>query len=206
MSKSTSGERDFPSITATGLLPGQLQCFWNSQNHIPVLDQSVAGQVGRDASNIMTPSSISLMMTLLDYSNSDCISSFHANVVPGFKSARNGSILSAAENAYATWLTSPHHDRMSVMFAGVGKSRIDSRNVLGGRTLFGVISKPANSTLSCANTNLLGFNVIPLFPHNCSHSTAWWNAAVIESDHMIVSSIHFALFGTSDAISSNLRV
>ena len=50
------------------------------------------------------------------------------NVVPGFKSARNGSILSAAANAYATWLTSPNHDRMSVMFAGVGKSRIDSRN------------------------------------------------------------------------------
>ena len=62
-------------------MPGQLQCFWNSQNPIPVLDQSVARQVGRDASNILTPSSISLMMTLLDYSNSDCISSFHANVV-----------------------------------------------------------------------------------------------------------------------------
>ncbi len=95
---------------------------------------------------------------------------------------------------------------MSVMFAGVGKSRIDSRNFLDGRTLVGVISKPANSTLSYANTNLLGFNVIPLFPHNCSNSTAWWNAAVIESDHKIVSSIHFVLFGTSDAISSNLRV
>ena len=146
------------------------------------------------------------MMTLLDSSNSDCISSFHVNAVPGFKSARNGSILSAAANAYATWLTSPNHDRMSVMFAGVGKSRIDSRNFLDGRTLVGVISKPANSTLSCANTNFLGFNVIPLFPHNYSHSTAWWNAAVIESDHMIVSSIHFVLFGTSDAISSNLRV
>ena len=168
----------------------------------------MARQVGRDASNILTPSSISLMMTLLDSSNSDCISSFHVNVVPGFKSARNGSIRSAVANAYATWLTSPNHDRMSVMFAGVGKSRIDSRNFLDGRTLVGVISKPANSTLSCANTNLLGFNVIPLFPHNsyCSHSTAWWNAAVIESDHMIVSSIHFVLFGTSDAISSNLRV
>ena len=46
------------------------------------------------------------------------------------------------------------------MFAGVGKSRIDSRNFLDGRTLVGVISKPANSTLSCANTNLLGFNVL----------------------------------------------
>ena len=89
------------------------------------------------------------------------------------------------------------------MFAGVGKSRIDSRNFLDGRTLVGDISKTANSTLSCANTNLLGFNVIP---HNCSHSTAWWNAAVIESDYKIVSSIHFVLFGTSDAISSNLRV
>ena len=62
----------------------------------------------------MTPSSISLMMTLLDSSNSDCISSFHVNVVPGFKSARNGSILSAAANAYATWLTSPNHDRSYV--------------------------------------------------------------------------------------------
>ena len=67
-----------------------LQCFWNSQNPIPVLDQSVARQVGRDASNILTPSSISLMVTLLDSSNSDCISSFHVDVVPGFKSAQNG--------------------------------------------------------------------------------------------------------------------
>ena len=176
-------------------MPGQLPCYWNSQNPTPVLDQSVARQVGRDASNILTPSSISLMMTLLGYSNSDCISSFHVNVVPGFKSARNGSTLSAAANAYATWLTSPNHDRISVMFAGVGKSRIDSRNFLDGRTLVGVISKPANSTLSCANTNVLGLNVIPLFPHNCSHSTAWWKSAVIESDHKIVSSIHFVLFG-----------
>ena len=146
------------------------------------------------------------MTTLLDSQNSDCISSFHVNVVPCFKRARNGSIVSAAANAYATWLTSPNHDRMSVMFAVVGKSRRDSRNFRDERTLVGVISKPANSKLSCANTNLLLFNIIPLFPHNCSHSTAWWNAAVVESDHKIVSSIHFVLFGTSDAISSNLRV
>ena len=142
-------------------------------------------------------------MTLLDSLNIDCISSFQVNVVPGF---RNGSVLSAAANAYATWLTSLNHDRMSVMLAGVGKSTIDSRNFLDGRTLVGVISKPANSTLSCANTNLLGFNVIPLFPHKYSHSTAWLNAAAVESDHNIVSSIHFVLFGTSDTISSNLRV
>ena len=118
----------------------------------------MARQVGRDASNILTPSSISMMMTLLDSSNSDCISSFHVNVVPGFKSARNGSILSAAANAYATWLNSQNHDRMSVMFAGVGKSGIDSRNFLDGRALVGVISKPANSMLSCCGTDL-----------------AWWN-------------------------------
>ena len=55
------------------------------------------------------------------------------NVVLGFKSVRNGSILSAAANSYLTWLTSPNHDSMSVMFAGVGKSRIDSRNFLNGR-------------------------------------------------------------------------
>ena len=85
------------------------------------------------------------MMALFDSLNSDCISPFHVNVVPGFKSARNGSILSAAAaNAYATWLTSPNHDHMSVMFAGVGKSRIDSRNFLDGRRLVGVISKPAD--------------------------------------------------------------
>ena len=160
MSKSTSSERDLPSITAAEeLVAGTVTVFWKSQTPIPVLDQSVARQVGCDASNILTPSSISLMMTLLDSSNSDCISSFNMNVVPGFKSARNGSILSAAANAYATWLTSPNHDRMSVMFAGVGKSRIDSRNFLDRRTLVGVISKPANPTLSCANTNLLGFIV-----------------------------------------------
>ena len=74
----------------------------------------MAREVGRDASNILPPSPISLMMTLLDSSTSDCISSFHVNVVPGFKSAQNGSILSAAANAYATWLTSPNHDRTYV--------------------------------------------------------------------------------------------
>ena len=52
---------------------------------------------------------------------------------------------------------------MSVMFAGVGKSRIYSRNFLDGRTLVGVISKPANSTVSCANTNVLGFNLFHCF-------------------------------------------
>ena len=45
--------------------------------------------------------------------------------------------------AYATWFTSPNHDRTSVRFFGVGKSLIARVNFWHGLTESAVISKPA---------------------------------------------------------------
>ena len=148
------------------------QCFWNSQNSMPLLDQSVARQVGLDLSKMGTPSSILLMITDLDSSKSWYSSSVHLKGVPGWRSWRKGSMRSVAAKAYETWLISPNHERTSVMLAGVGKSRIALRYFLHGRTLLGVISKPANSTVSAPNTNLSGFRIILLCPQRSSQSTA----------------------------------
>ena len=59
-----------PSWQQNGLLLGQLQCFWNSQNPTPVFAQSVATHVGFKGSKIGMPSSISLTMTCFDFSKS----------------------------------------------------------------------------------------------------------------------------------------
>ena len=71
---------------------------------MPIFDQSVARHVGRRASKIWTPFSISLMMMFLDSSNKEFMLSSHLNGIPGFSSSRNGSILSAMSNAKDTWL------------------------------------------------------------------------------------------------------
>ena len=42
---------------------------------------------------------------------------------------------------------SPNHEQTLVMVTGVGKSRMASRYFLHGRTMLGVISKPANSSV-----------------------------------------------------------
>ena len=68
---------------------------------------------------------------------------------------------------------SPNHERTSVMLAGVGKSLMALRYFLQGRTLLGVISNPANSTVSAPNTNLSGLRMIPFCPQRSSQSTAW---------------------------------
>ena len=72
---------------------GQWQCFWKSQNPMPVLDQSVARQVGLDLSKIHTPSSISSMITDCDSSNSSLSSLSHLKGVPGLSDWRKGSML-----------------------------------------------------------------------------------------------------------------
>ena len=77
-----------------------------------------------------------------------------------------------AAKACDTWLISPNQERTSVMLVGVGKSRIASRYFLHGRTLVGVISNPANSTVSALNMNLPGLRMMPLRPQRPSHSTA----------------------------------
>ena len=62
---------------------------------MPVLDQSVARHVGLDLSK-WTPSSISLMITDLDVSNSWLSSLFHRKGVPGFSDSQNGNMHSEA--------------------------------------------------------------------------------------------------------------
>ena len=172
---------------------------------MPVFDQSVARHVGFDLSKMRTPSSMSEMIASLDSSNSRLSSSFHRNGVPGFSDSRNGSMRSVAEKAYDTWLTKPNQERMSVMLLGVGKWRIASRYFAHGRTLSGVISNPANSTVSAAKVNLSGLRVMPCLPHMSSQLTAWWKLLVMSSAHSRVSSIHLVLSGMWETISSNLR-
>ena len=50
---------------------------------MPVLDQSVARQVGLDLAKMRTPSSISAIITDLDSSNSSLSSLSHLKGVPG---------------------------------------------------------------------------------------------------------------------------
>ena len=115
---------------------------------MPVLDQSVARQVGLVLSNILTPCSISLTMIPLDSSKSWVFVSSHSNDVPGLRRDLKGSIQSVMLNAYDTWLTSPNQERISVMLRGTGNSMMALRNRLHGCTLSDVIWKPANSTMS----------------------------------------------------------
>ena len=85
------------------------------------------------------------------------------NCEPGLSDSRKGSIRSAAAN----------QERMSVTLVGRGKLRMAARYFWHGRTWLGVIAKPANSTVSCPNTNFLGFRIMPLCPQVSSQSTAW---------------------------------
>ena len=86
---------------------GHWQCFWKSQYPIPSLLQSVARQVSRSFSKMVTPSLMRLVISDLDASNACCRSSFQENGVEGLRSARKGDITDAMEKAYATWLTRP---------------------------------------------------------------------------------------------------
>ena len=149
-----------------------LQCFWNSQKPMPCFDQSLARQVGLNLSKMWTPSSISLMMTSLDSFNILSRVSSQWKGVPGFSSSLDGNIRSAVAKAYEIWLTRPNQEWMSVVLAGVGKLRMASRYFLQGRTLWGVISKPVNLTVSAPKTNLSGLRVIPWWPQRPSQATA----------------------------------
>lgn len=55
-----------PDVQESESCPGHVQCFRNSQNPMPVFDQSLAKQVGLLRSNILTPCSIYLMMAFLE--------------------------------------------------------------------------------------------------------------------------------------------
>ena len=141
-------------------------------------------------------------MASLELSNACWRASVHSKGVDGLSSDRNGSIISVILNAYATWFTRPNHDRTSVREVGVGKSAIAFVYFLHGRTVSLDISKPANSTVSLANLNLLGFSVMPCLPQRSSHSWACRKLSAMVDDHRRVSSIHFVFLGTCETISS----
>ena len=90
-----------------------------------------------------------------------------------------------------------------MMLPGVGKLRMASRYFLHGHTLLGVISNPANSTVSAPKINLSGLSMIPLCPQRSSQSTAWKKLWSRLSAQRRVSSMNLVLFGTWDTISSN---
>ena len=77
---------------------------------------------------------------------------------------------------------------------------------LHGLTVVGVISNPANSTLSSAKWNFSGLRVTPLVAQMWSHSTAWEYASEMESDHNRVSSMHFVFLLMWDTMPSYLLV
>ena len=178
-----------------GSVEGQWQCFWKSQNPMPVLDQFVARQVGLDLSKMRTPSSISSIITDFDSSNSSLSSLSYLKGVPCLSDWMKGSMRSVVAKAYDTWFMSPNQEHTSVMFVGVGKLRIASRYFLQGQTLVEVISKPVNSTVSAPNTNLSGLRMMPLWPQLSSHSTAWKKLLVRLSAQRSVSSMHLVLLG-----------
>ena len=165
MGEPTTNKCYFPSsLTAYWGYFCAVQCFCRNQKPIPVFDHSVARHVVCDLSNILTPFSISLTMLFFDVLNASLRSSVHANFDSGRRSALNGSIFLVLLRVYDAWFTRPNHDRMSVMFLGIGKFMIDRRNLIHGRTSVLVMLKPANSISSAAKTNLDGFNTMPLLP------------------------------------------
>ena len=66
---------------------------------MPVLDQSVARQVGLDFSKMHTPSLISPIITDFDSSNSLLSSLSHLKGVPGLSDWRKGSMRSVTAKA-----------------------------------------------------------------------------------------------------------
>ena len=86
-----------PSLQQKSSRWGQEQCFWNIQNPMPDLLQSVAMHVVLSRSNISTPVWIWSMMTALDASNAVWCMSVHTKVMAGFSSSQNGVITSASE-------------------------------------------------------------------------------------------------------------
>ena len=139
----------------------------------PSTDQSVDMQVVRERSNNLTPSFISLMMTSLDCSKRVSSSSVQLNLVAVLKRCLNGFILLAIVNAYAPWLTIPNQARALEMSVAVGKCWMEFRNFVLGLMFVNATVMPANSTVSSANWNFFGFNVIPLQVHRSNQRHVW---------------------------------
>ena len=135
---------------------------------MPFLLYSVARQVGRLClSNISTPLRISSTIVVF-VSSKRSIFSFHLNGVVGCSRLRNGCILSAYANAYATWFTSPKQLRTSVMVRGLGNPLLASMTCGRGRIVVGVISNPVKVVVSLAKENFEGLGMMPFRPYKSS--------------------------------------
>ena len=95
---------------------------------------------------------------------------------------------------------------MSVILFGVGKSLIAASVFWAGRYPSGVISNPANSTVSLAKWNFSLLNTMPLSAHVLMYSKVCQNAVVISSSHSSELSMHRVTLSWSLFMSSNLRV
>ena len=70
---------------------------------------------------------------------------------------------SAWANAYATWFMSPNHERILVMFCGVGKLEMASiMSDVGLMPSLVTLNLP-KSTSSLPNLNFLGLSMMPFF-------------------------------------------
>ena len=77
--------------------------------------------------NIFTPSFTYLTISTLLSIKALSKSVVQSNLLPGFSNSLNGAIIVPFEKAYATWLISPNQVLISLMFLGVGKSKIFCR-------------------------------------------------------------------------------
>ena len=133
---------------------------------MPAFAQSVEMHVGRPTVNVRTPFLTRRITSCFDFSNNlSMVSSQKKTRVLLASNSLNGDMISACENAYATWLTRPNHDLTSVMFFGVGNSAIADMIFLVGPYPLGEIVNPAKSAVSSANTNLSLLKTIPLSEH-----------------------------------------
>ena len=129
-----------------------VQCFCVDANPIPIFDQSVVRDAEREGSKVRTPSLTKRIISSLDFLKISSMVESQRNLCDLLdRNSRKGAIIRLRANAYATWLTIPNHDRMSVMFVGVGKSLIAARVLPVGLKPVDVTSNPANSTVLIAN-------------------------------------------------------
>ena len=108
-------------------------------------------QVSSDGSKISTPSSIALMISFFPALKASSREVVHSNLTLGLRNFLKGWRNERSCPYPATWLTSPNHDLMLVMFWGVGNRRMASMYFARGATLDSVILNPANSTSFAQN-------------------------------------------------------
>ena len=98
-----------------------------------------------------------------------------------------GTQLNSAK-AKATWFINPNHDRTSLMFLGMGKSRMFCKYFFVGWILSFPTENPAYSTSSAPNTNFLAENTMPDFAQYDNIVQTQKNAVSRSPDQVIISS------------------